>query len=101
MVWTFPSRSVIAADASDCRAMLPLRRFSFNVGRILLTEGLLDSRRPREIGDLTRRASHGKNMHAGVSAVHRVDVAPFVHFHVVGLDRDFTNLLRALPHAAF
>jgi len=40
-------------------------------------------------------------VHAGVGAIHRVDVAALVHLDVVGLDRDLAALFGALADAAF
>src|SRR6476646_4990567 len=43
--------------------------------------------REREVGRLTRRAGQFDDMHPGVGAIDRVDVAAVVHIHVVGLNR--------------
>ena len=57
----------------------------------------ITKRLPGKVRHLARRAGELQDVHPGVGAVDSVDVAPVVHFDVVGLDRYLAMLVRALP----
>jgi hypothetical protein len=52
-----------------------------------------------EVGRLTCRAREFDDVQARVGPIYRVNVAPVVHFHIVGLNRDLAVLGGALPCA--
>jgi hypothetical protein len=56
--------------------------------------------RPGEIGRQSRRAGQLQDVHACIGPIHRVDVAPVVHFDVVDLNSHLAALVGSLPCAA-